>query len=164
MVFGKSFNDTGTVPLSLNGEEIEYVNEWRYLGVTITNGKHLSFTARPDLSSFYRAVNAILGSLQGAHEHVLLNLLYCNCVPIITYACAVKDYSNSDMSDCNLAINNAFRKIFGFTQWQSIRVLRETFGFKSIYVIFKEAKDNFRSTCSSHCNQIVRFIANHFVE
>ena len=164
MVFGKSYSDEYLMPLTLNAEAIEYVKEWRYLGVTIKSGRNLGFAARPDLSSFYRATNAILGTLKGAHEHVLLNLLYSNCVPIITYACAVKDFSNSDMSDCNLAMNNAFRKIFGFTRWQSIRVLREMFGFKSLYVIFKEAQDKFRITCLSHHNPIVKFIANHFVE
>ena len=164
MVFGKSYNDAIILPLTVNGERIDFVTEWRYLGVTVTGGKNFGFSARPDLSSFYRATNAILGSLKGAHEHVLLNLLYTNCVPILTYACAIKEYSNSDMSDCNMAMNSAFRKIFGFRQWQSIRFLRELFGFKSLYVIFKEAQDKFRSACSNHSNPIVKFIANHVVE
>ena len=45
------------------------------------------------------------------------------------------------MSDCNVAMNNALRRIFGFKQWQSIRVMREA--FKSLYTIFKKAQTKF---------------------
>ena len=84
---------------------------------------------------------------------------YLDCVPILTYACAVKQYSSSDMSDCNLAMNNAFSKIFGFKEWQSIRVLREEFNFKSIYKIFKLAQDSFLSACRSHHNPVINLLA-----
>ena len=102
----------------------------------------------------------MLNVLSGAHEQVLLTLLYANCVPILTYACSIKNYSASDMSDCNIAVNNALRKVFGFTEWQSIRTLREIFGFKSIYVIFKTAQDDFLESCRRHHNSIISFIAS----
>ena len=136
-----------------------YVDEWKYLGVTIKNGKRLGFSARPNLTSFFRATNCIISTLKGAHEHVLMSLLYTNCVPILTYACNVKEYSHSDMSDCNVAMNSAFRRIFGFKQWQSIRYLREFFGFSSLYEIFKKAQDKFSNLCKSHFNPIIKFIA-----
>ena len=159
MIFGKSYNEN-IVPLRLSGEPVEFVSEWKYLGTTLVTGKRLFFSARPDLTSFFRATNAIINVLVGAHEHTLLALLHSNCVPILTYACAVKHYSSSDMSDCNLAMNNAFRKIFGFTEWQSIRTLREEFGFKSLYVTFKTAKDRFRDSCLTHQNPVISYIAS----
>ena len=146
--------------MALFNSPMDYVAEWRYLGVTLTSGLSLGFSARPDLSAFYRATNAILTTLKGAHEHVSLTLLHTNCVPIITYACSVKEYTHNEMSDCNVAINNAFRRIFGFKEWQSIRVLRDIFGFKSLYIIFKESQDKFCNSCKSHINPIVNFIAN----
>ena len=90
MVFGKSSKDH-LLPLFFNGSAIEYVHEWKYLGTTIGVGNHLNFVARPDLNSFFRATNSIINVLPGAHEHVLVTLLYTNCVPILTYACAVKE-------------------------------------------------------------------------
>ena len=63
------------------------------------------------------------------------------------------------MSDCNVAINNALRKIFGFNQWQSIRVLREVFGFKSLNEIFAIAQAKFLRLCHVHRNPILKFIA-----
>ena len=156
MVFGQSFKDNNLCSLTINNNAVDFVTEWKYLGVTIKNGRRLGFSARPDLTSFFRATNAVLQSLNGAHEHVLLSLLYSNCVPILTYACDVKEFSNADMSDCNVAMNNAFRKIFGFKQWQSIRYLREFFGFESL---FKNARDRFLGSCRFHHNPIIRTIS-----
>ena len=158
MLFGRSCNNP-VLPLKISGVSLDFVDEWKYLGTTITGGRHLSFTARPDISSFCRATNAVLSVLKGAHEHTLLSLLYSNCVPVLTYACSVKQYSASDMSDCNVAFNNALRKIFGFKDWRSIRDLREIFGFGSLHVIFKKAQDRFLENCRSHHNPIVKAIA-----
>ena len=133
-----------------------------HIGVTIVRGKQFAFTARPELSSFVRATNAVLNVLQGAHEHTLITLLYSNCVPTLTYACAVKEFSATDMSDCNTAMNNVFRKIFGFTDWRSVRALRKIFDVKSLYVIFKETKDRFLASCRSHHNPIVKLIVSLF--
>ena len=163
MLFGDNY-DESCAPVSISGSPIDYVHEWKYLGTTLVAGKSLSFTARPDLSSFFRATNAIINVLTDAHEHTLLSLLYSNCVPILTYACSVKEYSASDMTDCNTAMNNVFRKIFGFKEWQSIRTLREVFGFESLYVLFKTAQDRFLSSCCAHFNPIVKhiFAVMHF--
>ena len=108
-----------------------------------------------------RACNSIIHSLPSAHEHTLVSLLYSNCVPILTYACNVKEYSSSDMSSCNTEVNNALRKVFGFSRWESIRTLREMFDMKSLYDIFKVARERFLRACRSHHNQIVAFIASH---
>ena len=158
MVFGKSYSSY-IAPLSISGSHIEYVKEWKYLGTTLVSGKRFSFTARPDLSSFFRAANAVLNVLTGAQEQILLKLLYTNCVPILTYACAVKRYNQSDMSDCSVAMNNVFRKIFGLTDYRGIRDLRETYSLKSLQELFDEARDRFTESCQTHQNPIVKFIA-----
>ena len=158
MIFGKSYNEN-IAPLRLSNEPIEIVSEWKYLGTTLVSGKRLSFSARPDLSSFFRATNAVINVLKGAHEHTLMMLLHSNCVPILTYACAVKQYSSSDMSDCDVAMNSAFRKSFGLTDYLSIRPLRASFGFTSLDDTFKDARDRFLISCLSHPNPIVSRIA-----
>ena len=158
MTFGRT-HAVPIAPLTIAGVPLDNVSEWKYLGTTLAAGKSFSFTARPDISSFLRATNSVLNVLNDAHEHTLLTLLYTNCLPILTYACAVKQYSASDMSDCNLAMNNAFRKIFGFRDWRSIRDLRKMFNFSSIYEIFIVAQDRFFESCCTHHNPIINFIA-----
>ena len=77
MTFGKSF-DLPIAPLTISGDSIDSVSEWKYLGTTLAAGKSFSFTARPDISSFFRATNSVLNVLNDAHEHTLLTLLYKN--------------------------------------------------------------------------------------
>ena len=128
------------------------------VSIIITNGKMLSFTARPDTASFFCATNALINSLSNANELVKLTLIYSNCVPILTYACSVKQYSSTDMSDCNVAVNNALRRVFGFKDWRSIRTLREIFHFKSIYEIFKTSRERFLKSCENHPNPVLKSI------
>ena len=157
MTFGRS-HLLPAVPIVIDNEPLDYVSEWKYLGTTIRAGKLFSFVARQDLTSFFRASNSILRTLVDAHEMIQLTLLYTNCVPIITYACGVKQLSSNDMSDCNVALNNALRKIFGFNRWESVRSLRENSGFPSLYELFEKARRRFLATCRGHYNPVIRFL------
>ena len=157
MTFGRSYS-IPSLPIVIDSESLQYVNEWKYLGTTIRAGKCFSFVARPDLSSFFRASNSILRVLDDAHEMIQLTLLYTNCVPIITYASGVKQFSSAEMSDCNVALNNALRKIFGFNRWESVRTLRENSGFPSLYELFQKARRRFIASCRGHFNPVIKFL------
>ncbi len=159
MLFGRD-NTSAVKPLKLNNTDVEFVSEWKYLGTTITAGKEFSFTARTDISSFYRAANSIINVLTDAHKNVLMSLLYTNCIPVISYACSVKEYPSSEMTDCNTAINSVIRKIFDFRWRQSVRELRKEGGYKSIYIIFAEAKKKFETQAKTHSNPIIRYFAS----
>ena len=159
MIFGKAVGDGTYSPLFLQGCELDFVSEYKYLGTTVTAGKSLSFSAISDLRSFHRASNAIFYSPVKPHEQILMTLLYTNCVPILSYACAVKEYSPSNMSDCNTAINNAIRKIFSFSRTESVRHLRSCFGHNSIYEIFATAKNKFLKTASSSTNCVISHLS-----
>ena len=87
-----------------------------------------------------------------------MHLLYTNCIPVLTYACNVKEFSAKEMRDINTAINNAIRKIFSFNRWESVRALREGCGYKSIYDIFANARQKFNDSLISHSNPILRFL------
>ena len=140
----------------LNGGMVEYVTSITYLGVTLESNKGLTFSAKSEIRTFHRAGNSILSVLQKPSEEVLIELLYTNCVPIVTYACNVKSFSAGDMRDCNTAINDAIRKIFGFHRWESIRSLRESFSKRSVYEIFAESADKFYQSLSTYRNSILR--------
>ena len=104
MIIGRSYGKICS-DITISGQPIEWVTEWKYLSTTISAGKHFSFSARPDITNFFRASNSVIHVLTDAHEHTLLTLLHTNCVPILTYAFSIKEYSASDMSDCNVAMN-----------------------------------------------------------
>ena len=156
MVFSKSVMNLDTVKsVQLNGKEIELVKEIRYLGTTITSNPGFEFSALHDLQSFYRASNSILNVLNGPEVTVQMQLLYTNCVPTLTYACAVKEFPPSEMTNCNTALNDAIRKIFSYQRWESVRYLREGCGYKSLTELFASAKQKFQESLSSNHNTVV---------
>ena len=105
----------------------------------------------------FPATNSIFYGRIKPDKRVLMRLLYSTCVPISTYAwiaCAVKDYSAADMLRCHVAIN-AIRKIVSFAVWQSIRHVRMSYGFDSIYELFEKAECKFRKSASKSSNSVI---------
>ena len=130
------------------------------LGVLLKADQNLTFSVVDILRAFHRAANSILRSRVKPHSTILMKLLYTNCVPIITYACAVREFNAADMRRCHVAINNAIRYIFSFGVWQSIRHIRIEHGFKSIYEIFAIAKAKFQASAKFSYNSIVSHLAS----
>ena len=132
-----------------------------YLGTTIMNNKGFSFSSTNDLSKFYRASNSILRAINKPSEEVLIHLLYSCCIPILSYSSAVKDYPSRQMQDCTTAINDSLCLIFRFNRWESVRFLRESFGFKSLVEIFDASKRKFDASLLSHSNPVITHLAPH---
>ena len=147
--------------ITIHGTPLDHVSEYKYLGVNLCANKGLGFSSIAAIRSFYRAANSILHSRVKPNNDVLMKLLYSNCVPILTYACAVKEYSASEMYRCHVAINNAIRKIYSFATWQSIRHLRLSNGFDSVHEIFAKAKSKFMSFAVTSPNTVVNHLATN---
>ena len=159
MVIGKLPADSQYASLLLRNEPLDFVDEYKYLGVDICAGKTLSFSPIATIRSFHRAANSILYSKVKPNNDILMKLLYTNCVPIITYASAVRVFSSTEMYRCHVAVNNAIRKIFSFAVWQSIRNLRISHGYKSIYELFSSAKAKFLANAPNSSNNIVSHLS-----
>ena len=100
-----------------------------------------------------------MNSMIKPKENVLIRLLYTNCVPRLTYGAPVKDLTSSERQQINVAINNAVRRIFGFRMWQSIRQIRDFYGFKPIEVMFERARAKFYGALAEHSNCVLRFLS-----
>ena len=160
LVFSKNKIDYDKLhPIYLNGDKIEYCESVRYLGTQVVADKGFSFSASSDLSSFYRASNSILRAVNKPSEEILLHLLYSNCIPTLTYACAVKEFTSKQMQECNTAVNDALRLIFGFNRWESVRTLRESFGYCSVTELFAKAKKRVNDSLPHHRNKVVANLA-----
>ena len=103
-----------------------------YLDVTIVSGAKLSFSCKKELSNFYRSFNCLLSAVRKPNELVMMNLLYSNCVPCLTYAAEVKELTSSEFHESNVALNDAIRRIFSYNRWESTRTLRQQLGFSNI--------------------------------
>ena len=86
-------------------------------------------------------------------------MLYSNCVPKLTYGAAIKDLTASEKNRYNVAVNNAIRRIFGFRYWQSIRQIREFYGYDPIEILFEKAKKRFLAPLRLHSNSVLRLLS-----
>ena len=155
MYIGRDFSSFSCKPLFLNGNCLDFVPEWKYLGVTVMSEKSFCCSVNKPRSTFYRSANSILNVLNGPSEDVQMKLLYSICVPNVTYACDVVDYHNKDKQSLHVAVNDAIRKIFGYDRWQSIRDIRESFGYPSVTEIFAKRKSTFENRLSQIGNTLL---------
>ena len=145
MYFGKRFESFSCSPIYLNGVPLEFTKEWKYLGANVKSGKGFSCSAGKPKAAFYRSCNSVLNVLKGPSEPVQLKLLYCVCVPILTYACDVITYDGKELQSIHVAVNDAIQKIFSYNRWESIKTLRESFGYLSVTEIFAKRKLSFEN-------------------
>ena len=140
MIFGKNVDH---MPLFLHDVPITTISECKYLGAYVTAGREFSTSATKPLSSFLCSANTILNVLNKPSEPVLMQLLYCICVPVLTYACEVRKHNGREMTKMDVALNDCIRKIFTFNRWESTRELRKSLGYDSITEIFAKRASSF---------------------
>ena len=87
-----------------------------------------------------------------------MKILYNISVPHLTYACDVVDFSSKEMNRLHVALNDAIRKIFTFSRWESVKALREGFGYLSVTEIFAKRKRSFLRKIPSTGNQILSYL------
>ena len=157
LLFGKC--DVTTIsPLKLNDEDIEFVPSWKYLGCTVVSGAKLSFSTSSELGAFYASSNSILRSIKKPNELVLMNLLYSNCVPNLTYCAEVKELSSAEMNRCNVALNDCIPKVFTYNRWESARQPRQQLNFPNVYELFHSLKKRFWKNNARCSNTVIRQI------
>ena len=94
MYFGKCAEMT--YKPSMNGSPIDFVSEWKYLGVVLKTGKRFGCSVSERVKSFYRSLNSILRVEGRSDDMVLLRLIEAHSVPILTYAIENTDVANRD--------------------------------------------------------------------
>ena len=140
MKFGKSLT---LRPLRMYEKDLGFVDQYKYLGVNVVSDRSFKVNSTLPLIKFRSCVNTIINVNARPSEHVLLKLLYSNCVPILTYACEVTCFSSGIINEMNVSLNDAIRKIFSYDRWESTRFLRTSFGYPSITEIFEDRHQSF---------------------
>ena len=100
-------------PMVVNGQNLSWVDEIKYLGVYIKSGKSFACNWQAARSSFYRSINSILGVLGSRPAiQVALALTRASCVPILTYGLSALSLSSSEISHFAYVYNFIFVKLF----------------------------------------------------
>ena len=127
MFFGKSGEITFTP--SLDGRPIEWVAEWKYLGVVLRSGRRFACSITERVKSFYRSLNAILRVGGRSDDMVMLRLLEAHCIPLLTYAIEIIHIADRDEKrSLRVAYNSIFRKLFGYRYFESVTNLQHSLG------------------------------------
>ena len=131
--------------LQLDGKDIEWVDSWPYLGVTIKS--HTTFNCCIDkkVKAFYRAANGILRIEGRSNETIMLQMLETHCLPILTYAIDVIHVANRDEKRrLRVAYNSIFRKLFDYRTWESVTDLQHALQRPTWEELMNERRQRFR--------------------
>ena len=125
MFFGK--NKSFDFRPTLNNVPIEWVREWKYLGVTLKSGVRFGCSITERVKSFYRSFNSILRIDGRSNDMILLQLIETHCVPILSYAIEIVEVANRDeRRSMRVAYNSIFRKLFGYRSFESVTNLQHS--------------------------------------
>ena len=95
--------------LTIFGVNIDWVNETRFLGITITSNKEFNCSWDAAKRKFYCNSNVIIGRLgTSAPVDVLLKLLDSQAIPHLLYGISAATLSSKDIISLSYAYNNAF--------------------------------------------------------
>ena len=149
VAFGSSISNL--CPLSLDGKKLEWVESWKYLGVTLQSHHFFNCAIDERLRSFYRCLNAILRIEGRSNELVMLQLLEAHCLPILTYAIEVVHVADPDVRrKLRVAYNAIFRKIFQYRYTESVSELQNFLSRPTWEELLERRLSKFRQKLSDH--------------
>ena len=142
MHFGKKYDSN--FRLELNGTVIDWVSEWKYLGVVLKTGPVFNCSVKDRVKSFYRALNGILRVEGKSDDLVLLRLLEAHCLPIITYGIEIMHITQRDeRRSLRVAYNSIFRRIFQYRMFESVSNLQRMLNRKTWEELVEARCNNF---------------------
>ena len=145
MQFGKKVE---SLPfLQLDGNDLEWVETWTYLGVTLKSNKEFDCCIAQKLKSFYRSANAILRIEGRSNELVMLQLIETHCIPILSYAVDSIHVADRDTRR-KLCYNSVFRRIFGYRRSESVSDLQHQLGRPTWEELVERRKSRFLTNLS----------------
>ena len=149
--------------LKLNGGDIEWIDKWTYLGVTLQSGPRFSCCVKETISKFYRAANAVLRVEGRSDDIVMLRLLESHCISILTYAIEIVHVSDQKQRRAmRVAYNSIFRNLFNYTWRESVSELQHALGRHTWEELIEERCEKFKlKTKYLPLHSIVRYITRN---
>lgn len=134
--FGKS-RKLEITPMLLDNSGIPWLDSVRYLGVYLVSNKKLSFSCTQYKRNFYAAFNCIRSRAKSLEQLTQLSLVESYCLPLLTYAVGALTLTQSQLQELNVCWNTAYRIIFGFNRWESVKCFIRGMGRLNLLYIIK---------------------------
>ena len=142
MHFGKACD--GLFEPCLNGQTLEWVSSWKYLGVSLVSGRRFGCTVTDRIKKFYRCANAIFRIEGRSDDLTMLRLVQSHCVPLLTYGMEVAYLPDRcERSKIRAAYNSLFRKIFGYRWYESVTELQLSLASPTWELLIEKLKVSF---------------------
>ena len=136
-----------------NAQPIDWVDEWKYLGVVLKSGPSFGYSVSDRVKSFYRSLNTILRIDGRSDDMVMLSLVESHCIPILTYGIEIIHVANrAERRSLRVAYNSVYRKLFGYRSFESVTNLQHVLGHKTWEELIHHRRTGFLSrarTCPS---------------
>ena len=132
--------------------QLNWSTSIKYLGIHFSAGNALRIDVSNTKRRFYDSCNSILNKFKYVNEDVKLHLVKSFCSPLLTYSIGALSLTNQNFRDLAVCWNDAFRKIFNFKRWDSVKDLQ--FFFHELP--FEQLYDYFRwkfLSATIHCSQ-----------
>ena len=141
----------------LDGQELHFVDEIKYLGVYILNGSFFKCSFVQCKLKFYRCFNSIYSkSKSSSSELICVNLLKSYCMPLVLYATEAIDLSVKDLKILDKLVNNAIGKIFGTYDLDIITTVKNYMNVSPIQKTVIERQTQF---CNAYYKKTFTFLS-----
>jgi hypothetical protein len=85
--------------------------------------ENLEVNVTPITRKFYAALNSVLCKCKSAAEPVKLQLVKSFCLPLLSYSIGAVEFESKALAEMSVCWNDAFRKIFHFNRFESVKEL-----------------------------------------
>jgi len=117
----------------LNGSQIAWVDNIRYLGVYLKCFRYFSCCFDHAKRSFFRSCNAIFGKIgRSASEDTVLHLLKLKCLPCLLYALEACPVNRTDVQSLEFTVTRVLMKIFKTNSKDIVIECKRYFGFRDV--------------------------------
>ena len=126
------------------GQEIKWVQQFRYLGVTIVCAATFKCDFSERRRNYFRSFNAVYGRIgRTASCEVIIELIKTKCLPVLCYACEAVPLQTRDYNSFDYVLNCTFRKIFNTKDNNVVDYCRDMFKLASIAEIIATRRSTF---------------------
>jgi len=126
----------------LEQQVVTWTDRFRYLGIDFNCNDTIEVDVAPVRKNFYAACNNLIAKSRGVMEPVAVQLVKSYCLPLLVYCVGALRLTRSAVRQLSVCWNDAFRKIFHFKRFESVRTLQIEFGsvdFQHMYDLHRWA-------------------------
>lgn len=118
--FGKT-NIVHLPDMLLDGLTLNWCSNLKYLGISITSGSHFNVDVSECRRKFFMSANSVFSKTNLVCDLVKLNILESFSLPLLLYGADSGILDDKQITVLNTCWNFAYRKIFGYFKWESVK-------------------------------------------